>query len=71
MPFKLSIIIPTWNESSSIVASLQPLQLLRAQGHQIIVVDGGSSDNTKQLAQPLADIVELSASGRAHQMNAG
>ncbi len=71
MPFQLSIVIPTWNESTSIVSTLQPLQALRKQGHQIIVVDGGSRDNTRQLAQPLADIVEKSAPGRAHQMNTG
>ena len=37
----------------------------------MIVVDGGSDDNTVALAEPLADEVITSDRGRAHQMNAG
>ena len=44
---------------------------LRARGAEIIVVDGGSADNTRALATPLADCVIASARGRATQMNAG
>ena len=42
----LSIIIPTLNEASGIRAALERLQPLRAAGHEVIVVDGGSSDGT-------------------------
>ena len=38
---------------------------------EIIVVDGGSSDATFDLAQPLCDRVILAPCGRAMQMNAG
>ena len=37
----------------------------------MIVVDGGSEDNTVALSEPLADRVMTSLPGRARQMNAG
>jgi rSAM/selenodomain-associated transferase 2 len=67
----ISIIIPALNESEGIAACLMPLQPLRAAGHEIIVVDGGSRDETVALAQPLADKVIRAPRGRASQMNAG
>lgn len=67
---KFSIIIPTLNEASSIVNCLQPVQACRNDA-EIIVVDGGSADNTKVLARQLADKVISSDKGRAIQMNAG
>lgn len=68
---KVSIIVPTFNEADNIVATLQPLQSLRQQGHEIIIADGGSDDVTIKLARPLADHIIDSAKGRARQMNSG
>lgn len=68
---KLSIIIPMLNEAASIAQTLLLLQPLRRAGHEVIVVDGGSSDHSVALARPLADQVLHTAPGRAHQMNAG
>jgi rSAM/selenodomain-associated transferase 2 len=68
---KLSIILPALNEASGIVATLTALQPLRAAGHELIVVDGGSVDATALLASVDADQVINSARGRARQMNAG
>ncbi len=67
----VSIVIPTFNEADNIVATLRPLQSLRQQGHEIIVADGGSSDETIELARPLADHILDTAKGRARQMNGG
>jgi rSAM/selenodomain-associated transferase 2 len=67
----LSIIVPTLNEAEQIVDTLRPLQPLRAAGHEILVVDGGSTDATAELAAPLADHVLRAGRGRARQMNAG
>src|SRR5215212_1324565 len=67
----LSIIIPTLNEAAEIAASLGALQPLRTRGCQVIVVDGGSTDATVELARPLADQVLSSNRGRARQQNAG
>jgi rSAM/selenodomain-associated transferase 2 len=65
-----SIIIPTLNEVHAIVNCLTALQPLR-NCCEIIVVDGGSTDDTKRLAQPLVDKVISSAKSRAIQMNIG
>lgn len=67
----LSIILPVLNEAATIVAALEALAPLRARGSEIIVVDGGSGDDTAALVKPLADFVIASARGRAVQMNAG
>jgi rSAM/selenodomain-associated transferase 2 len=67
----LSIIIPVLNEAANIGPALQRLQPLRARGHEVIVVDGGSQDGTAALALPFADRVLAAPRGRARQMNAG
>jgi rSAM/selenodomain-associated transferase 2 len=63
--------MPALNEAGGIRESLGELQPLRARGHEVIVVDGGSTDGTADLAAPLADRVVSSAPGRAVQQNAG
>ncbi|MGI1677401.1 MAG: TIGR04283 family arsenosugar biosynthesis glycosyltransferase [Cellvibrionaceae bacterium] len=68
----LSIIIPAINESASIHNILTPLQELRSKKLiEVIVVDGGSDDDTIKKAALLADKVISSRKGRALQMNAG
>ena len=67
----LSVIVPTFNEADGIVAHLWALQALRRSSSEVIVVDGGSSDETPRLAAPLADAVISARRGRASQMNAG
>ncbi|HYR06368.1 MAG TPA: TIGR04283 family arsenosugar biosynthesis glycosyltransferase [Longimicrobium sp.] len=68
---RISIIIPALNEAAGIAQTLRPLQPLRARGHQVVVVDGGSADATAEIARPLADRVIASQPGRARQQNAG
>jgi len=67
----LSIIIPALNEAAHITATLDSLQALRRRGAEIVVVDGGSSDDTVVLAGAQADRVLTAGPGRARQMNAG
>jgi glycosyltransferase involved in cell wall biosynthesis len=67
----LSIVMPTLNEAAGIADVLAALQPLRQRGHELIVVDGGSSDGTAALAAPWADAVLSAARGRAVQMNTG
>jgi rSAM/selenodomain-associated transferase 2 len=67
----LSIIIPCLDEAEGIAATLAALQSLRGRGAEVIVVDGGSRDDTVALARPLADAVVEAPCGRALQMNAG
>ncbi len=66
-----SIIIPLLNEAQLVRQQLTRLQPLRTEQQEIILVDGGSTDQTVDLASPLADQVIKSKRGRAAQMNAG
>jgi len=68
---KISVVIPALNEADSIEETLLLLQAWRHRGHEVIVADGGSCDETKALAGPLADVVVDTAKGRARQMNHG
>jgi uncharacterized protein len=67
---KMSIIVPVLNESTRIESFLRHLRA-SVPGAEIIVVDGGSSDNTANLASGLCDQVLRTDRGRALQMNAG
>ena len=67
----LSIIIPCLNEADGIAGTLEALQPLRRRGAEVIVVDGGSRDETLAKAQPLVDAAFTAPRGRAAQMNAG
>jgi rSAM/selenodomain-associated transferase 2/rSAM/selenodomain-associated transferase 1 len=67
----LSVIVPALDEAPGIAAALAALGQLRASGHEVIVVDGGSRDATISVATPLADHVLTAPRGRAVQMNVG
>ncbi len=67
----LSVIVPALNEGAMVVPTLAALQPLRASGHEVLLVDGGSADDTTQRARPLVDRVLTAPRGRARQMNAG
>ncbi|KAB7728681.1 glycosyltransferase [Rudanella paleaurantiibacter] len=69
----ISVIIPTYNEADNI---RQVVEAVRSYGGdavtQILVIDGGSSDQTVAQAQQAGATVRRSpASGRAVQMNYG
>lgn len=68
---RLSIVIPVLDEAHAIVAALQALASSRAQGVELLVVDGGSTDGTPALCAGLADAVLKGPRGRARQMNLG
>jgi len=68
---KISIIIPVLNEEINLPETLSKLQSFRRAGHEVVVADGGSNDNSLMLAQQGADMVIVSKAGRALQMNNG
>jgi rSAM/selenodomain-associated transferase 2 len=68
---KLSIVIPVLNEAPLIERTLKALQPLRQAGHEVIIVDGGSCDDTIFRSKPYADKVLHGLRGRSRQMNAG
>ena len=67
---KLSVIIPTLNEEMSLQRALDSVGL-PSDSLEVIVVDGGSSDHTIQIAQCHGCKVFTGNPGRAYQMNAG
>jgi glycosyltransferase involved in cell wall biosynthesis len=62
----ITVVVPTFNEEKNIVACLESLnrQALPRSEFEIIVVDGNSTDRTRELAAPLADLVFVQTSPR-------
>ena len=67
----ISVIVPVLDEAGAIARCLRPLQVLRGRGIEVVVVDGGSRDGTRDAAAPLCDRILDAPRGRARQMNAG
>jgi len=76
----LSLIVPVFNEAAVIQRLLASVALLIEKADiniELILVDGGSSDSTKSLAEQALNSTSLdwrivdSPAGRAKQMNAG
>jgi rSAM/selenodomain-associated transferase 2 len=67
----ISVVVPTLNEEEALPETLKRV-LAQDVTSQIIVVDGGSDDNTRQVVAEVPEVEWVSASpGRASQMNAG
>ena len=67
----LCIVVPVFNEAQQLDRALSKLQSFRERGARVVVVDGGSHDDTLAIARAHADIAMLAPLGRAAQMNAG
>lgn len=69
----LSIVIPTYNEAEGIATTIQKLQTnLAGKQYEIIISDGGSTDNTVAIATKMGVKILVSPhKGRAGQMNFG
>ncbi|WGV24317.1 TIGR04283 family arsenosugar biosynthesis glycosyltransferase [Halotia branconii] len=66
---KISIIIPTLNEQENIKAAIATTQ--HSTNIEVIVVDGGSQDDTVAITQSLGIKIISSLPSRAIQMNTG
>jgi rSAM/selenodomain-associated transferase 2 len=66
---RLSVIIPALNEEKSIAATLE--SVMAVEPHEIIVVDGGSTDRTREICRNFGIETFPSPRGRAKQMNFG
>lgn len=62
----ISVIVPTYNEEQNIERCLRSLanQTVPKETYEVIVVDGNSKDQTRELAEPLADAVFIQKSKR-------
>ena len=68
--YKISIIIPVLNEAAIVQQTLEQLQHYCEV--EIIVVDGGSQDNTVAIAQQMSiEVITVVGKSKAAQMNAG
>jgi rSAM/selenodomain-associated transferase 2 len=65
---KISVVIPTMNEGSFLERILPPLSV---RAHEIVVVDGGSNDNTTEIARHYTPHVLGSGRGRGLQQHVG
>ena len=68
-PMKVSIVIPALNEAEHILTALFSVKQ-QAGDFEIIVVDGGSTDRTAEIARAHGLVIS-SERGRSIQMNAG
>lgn len=66
---RISVIVPVYNEESTVRKLLSQLRPLRKYC-EVILVDGGSTDRTLELITPEFQVLR-SKKGRAGQMNAG
>lgn len=66
---RISVIIPTRNEATTLPKLLEKLR--SSDVHEVLVVDGQSSDDTVRLAEDFGARVISSVPGRGHQLNKG
>lgn len=64
------VIIPTYNEATNIKTTLQKLKSQRTHAtFEIVVVDGGSTDETVKIAEKYAKVLVSPQKGKAFQLN--
>jgi len=67
----LCIVVPVLDEAPGLAARLADLEQFRRRGAHLVVVDGGSVDDSLAIARAHADLAFVAPRGRAAQMNAG
>ena len=68
---RISVIIPVLDDAVAIRRREAEFRALRNTVHELIVVDGGSRDESLEVSRSIATISCSTAAGRARQMNEG
>ncbi len=71
MSDSVAIVIPALDEAATLPRLVRHLALLDPPPAEVLVVDGGSSDATVEIARAAGLAVIMAARGRARQINAG
>ncbi len=71
MGLNLSVIIPALNEQDCLPLLLADLNVQKKVNLQIIIADGGSTDDTIERCRPFDPVIVRAPGGRASQLNAG
>jgi len=70
VPVDFTVIIPTLNEGAVIETTLQHIKRQKTRASfEIVVVDGGSEDNTREIAQRYARVLNARKKDKAYQLN--
>jgi len=67
----LGVVIPVLNEESNLRGLLREIELLEEQPEEMVIVDGGSSDRTLEVAKEFGIRVVNSPKGRGNQIQRG
>jgi len=67
----ISFVVPTLNEGKTLESMLTSLRKLTAFNYEIVVSDGGSTDDTLAVAHRLADVVVENTSGARQNIAIG
>lgn len=68
---RISVVVPVLNEEAVLGPVLGAVRPGLATGDELVVVDGGSSDRTVEIARASGALVVESERGRGRQLNAG
>ncbi len=68
----VTILIPAWNEESALPATLANIAAMQPAPDEVLLVDGGSEDDTVAIAEATgARVVQAPRKGRGPQINYG
>lgn len=67
----ISVVVPTLDEADRVEGTLLSARRAFGPGAELLVVDGGSDDRTRERAEPHARVLLSSEPGRGRQLRAG
>ena len=68
---RLSVVVPVLDDAAALRDRSDELRALRGAVHEVIIVDGGSTDDSVEISRTLTRKCFSTASGRSRQMNEG